>query len=97
MKHLLLVDMEGALAKVDLVARQNNDNILLSIALDLLEPLAQALEARLVGEVKGENHALGAAVIGGGYGAEALLAGSVPDLDSGLVVIQLHLLLFLNS
>lgn len=43
----------------------------------------------LVGDVVDEEDAHGAAVVGGGDGAEALLTGCVPDLELDALAVQL--------
>lgn len=51
------------------------------VLVDLLEPAVDALEAPLVGDVVHEEDALGAAGVRPDDGAEAALAGGVPQLQ----------------
>jgi hypothetical protein len=47
------------------------------------------MERTLVGDVVDEQNAHGAAVVSGGDGAEALLAGGVPDLQLYALAVEL--------
>lgn len=50
----------------------------------------RTVEGSLVGDVVYQQDAHGAAVVGGGDGAEALLAGRVPDLELDALSIELN-------
>ena len=54
------------------------------------DPVLDVVEALLVGDVVDQHDAHGAAVVGGGDGAEPLLASCVPDLQLDLLPIQLY-------
>lgn len=49
----------------------------------------RTVKGSLVGHVVDEQDAHGAAVVGGGDGPEALLAGGVPDLELDALAIEL--------
>ena len=59
---------------------------------ELQEPAADAVKGGAAGDVVDEERAEGAAVVGGGDGAEALLASGVPDLGLDLLAIDVHAL-----
>ena len=63
---------------VTLVAHQQLVHSLRGVAVDLLQPLLDVVEAVHVGDIVDDADAVGAAVVGGCDGAEALLAGGVP-------------------
>lgn len=52
--------------------------------------MSRTVEGSLVGNVVDQQDAHGAAVVGGRDGAEALLAGRVPDLQLGALSVQLN-------
>ena len=53
------------------------------------ESRERTVERSLVGDIVYQQDAHGAAVVGGGDGAEALLAGRVPDLQLDALAIEL--------
>lgn len=57
--------------------------------LDLGYPVANALKRTAVRDVVDEDDSLGPAEVAGGDGAEALLAGGIPDLKFDALVIDL--------
>ena len=59
---------------------------------EFLEPAADVVEGGAAGDVVDEEGAEGAAVVGGGDGAEALLAGGVPDLGLDVLAVDVHAL-----
>lgn len=63
---------------VALVAHEKLVDTLRSVAVNLLQPLLHVVEAVHVGDIVDDADAMSAAVVGGGDGAEALLAGCVP-------------------
>mmetsp|Transcript_9632 Transcript_9632/g.20473 ORF Transcript_9632/g.20473 Transcript_9632/m.20473 type:complete len:102 (-) Transcript_9632:330-635(-) len=60
------------------------------VLLDLADPVADALERPPVRDVVDEQDALRAAEVGGRDGAEALLAGGVPDLELDAFAVHFH-------
>ena len=76
-----LVGLDGAeVPQVGLVADEHDDDVGLGVVAELLEPALDVLEGGVLGDVVDEEGADGAAVVGRGDGAVALLAGGVPDL-----------------
>lgn len=67
---------------ITLVAYQELVNALGGIAVNLLQPLLDVVEGIHVGDIVHDADAVGTAVVGGGDGAEAFLAGGIP-LSSG--------------
>ena len=58
--------------------------------LDLGYPVANTLEGAAIGDVIDENDPLCPAEVGGGDGAEALLAGGIPDLEFDALVVDFN-------
>merc|ERR1712093_124598 len=84
LRHNLL-----ALLPVAFVADEDLVHAFGSVLLHVRVPGADVVEAALVGKVKDEEDAHGAAVVRGGDCPEALLAGRVPDLQLDLLAIEL--------
>ena len=63
---------------IALVADEELVNTLGRVAVDLLEPLLDVVERVHVGDIVDDTDPVGATVVGGGDGAEALLAGGIP-------------------
>ena len=57
---------------------------------ELQEPAADAVKGGAAGDVVDEERAEGAAVVGGGDGAEELLAGGVPNLGLDDLAVDLE-------
>eukprot|EP00538_Stauroneis_constricta_P002615 CAMPEP_0119545592 /NCGR_PEP_ID=MMETSP1352-20130426/296_1 /TAXON_ID=265584 /ORGANISM="Stauroneis constricta, Strain CCMP1120" /LENGTH=265 /DNA_ID=CAMNT_0007590159 /DNA_START=330 /DNA_END=1129 /DNA_ORIENTATION=+ len=85
-RHDLLVE------HVALVPHQNLVDVHVRVLLDLGDPVADGLEGAAVGDVVDQQDALGAAEVGRGDGAEALLAGRVPDLQLDLGAVDVDVL-----
>ena len=75
--------------QVGLVADEELVDILAGVAVDLVEPLLDVVEGFVVGDVVHDDDAVGAAVVRGGDGAEALLAGGVPNLELDGLAVEL--------
>lgn len=76
-----LVGLDGAeVSQIGLVAHEHDDDVGLGVVAELLEPALDVLERGVLGDVVNEEGADGAAVVGRGDGAVALLPGGVPDL-----------------
>mmetsp|Transcript_8630 Transcript_8630/g.24220 ORF Transcript_8630/g.24220 Transcript_8630/m.24220 type:complete len:319 (-) Transcript_8630:1038-1994(-) len=75
--------------QVGLVADEELVDILAGVAVDLVEPLLDVVEGFVVGDVVDDDDAVGAAVVRGGDGAEALLAGGVPNLELDGLAVEL--------
>jgi len=80
-RGLLGLDLALGGGKVGLVACEGYDDVRVSPAQELLHPRLRAVVRVLVGEVEDDNGGGGAAVVHGGEGPVALLAGGVPDLE----------------
>lgn len=65
---------------IALVADEQLVDALSGVAVDLLQPLLDVVERVHVGHIVDNADAMGATVVGGGDGAEALLAGGIPLL-----------------
>lgn len=77
---LALLDGDDALAlEVDLVARDDDGDVVAEHLLELLDPDLDAVEGAAVGDVVDEEGAVGVAVVDGPQGVETLLPGRVPD------------------
>ena len=63
---------------ITLVAHEQLVHTLRSVAVDLLQPLLDVVEAVHVRDIVDDANAVSAAVVGGCYRAEAFLAGRVP-------------------
>ena len=61
----------------------------ISMLLNLRDPIADGLEGPPIGDVVNQQDALGAAEVGRGDGAEAFLAGRVPDLELDTLAVHL--------
>ena len=59
---------------------------------ELIEPATDVLERRGASDVVDDEGSDGAAVIGGGDGAEAFLAGGIPNLSFDFFVVDEHAL-----
>ncbi|KAF2601324.1 hypothetical protein F2Q70_00024534 [Brassica cretica] len=59
---------------------------------ELVEPATDVLERRGAGDVVDDEGSDGAAVVGGGDGAEAFLAGGIPNLSFDFFVVDEHAL-----
>lgn len=69
---------------IALVAYEQLVDSVCGVSVDLLQPLLDVVEGVHVSDIVDDADAVGAAVVGGGDGSEALLSSSVP-LDRGLV------------
>jgi hypothetical protein len=67
--------------KIGFVADQQFNNILVSVLIDLCQPVLDVFEGLSIGDVVDQDDAVGSLVVGGGDGLEPFLAGSVPDLQ----------------
>lgn len=76
--------------QVTLVSHQELADALTAVPLHLLQPHANVGKRLGVGNVIDDNNAVGAAVIGGGDGAEAFLAGGVPYLELDGLAFQVN-------
>jgi hypothetical protein len=75
--------------QVALVAHEQLVDVLARVAVDLVQPLLDVGEGVPVGDVVDDDDAVGAAVVGRGDGAEALLPRRVPDLQLDGLGLQL--------
>ena len=75
---------------VTLIPKNHLLHICTSVLFNVPDPVLDVVEALLVGDVVDQHDAHGAAVVGGGDGAEPLLASCVPDLQLDLLPIQLY-------
>lgn len=66
--------------QIALVADQHDDNVGVGVVTKLLQPPGHILVRLVLADVVNEQGANSAAVVGGGNGAVALLAGGIPDL-----------------
>ena len=64
--------------KIRLVSNDNLVNLLVTVLLDLTEPVLDVIEGLLVGDIIDKNVAVSSAVVSLRDGAEALLASSIP-------------------
>ena len=72
---------------VALVADEDAGDVVGGVFLDLVHPVFDGAEALAVGDVVGDDDAVGALVVAARDGFEALLASRVPDLQfDGLAV-----------
>jgi hypothetical protein len=85
-----LVGVDLAVRAVRLVADKELVDVVGRELVDLLQPVADVVERLLVRDVVDDDDAVRAAVVGGGDGAEALLAGRVPDLELDLLAVELE-------
>jgi len=75
---------------VDLVADKDGGHVGADVLLQLVEPVADLLEGGVVGDIEHDHDAVGAAIVAGGDGPEALLAGSIPHLELDVLLVDLH-------
>ena len=75
--------------QITLVAHQHDHNIRVRMISQLLQPPRHILVGLVLGDVVDEQSAHGAAIVGGGDGAVALLAGRVPDLGLDRLAVDL--------
>ncbi len=76
--------------EVALVADEKEDGVFFGVGLYFVHPkLADIFKAEEVGEVKHQQDPLTASVVSTGDGPEPFLAGSVPDLELNIFVINL--------
>jgi hypothetical protein len=68
--------------QVRLIAYQNNNDIVASLASDIIHPLARVFKGLLVGDVVHDDRYAGVANVGGNQGSEPLLTGCVPEVHS---------------
>lgn len=54
----------------------------------MLQPILQVMEGYRVSYIKGNDEALSSPVVSFGYGVEALLASSIPYLQSNLSLVE---------
>jgi hypothetical protein len=77
--HLCYRVLDNLLVRhIGLVANQQLVHALGGVSVNLLQPLLHVVERVHVGDIVDDADAVGAAVVGGCDGAEALLAGRVP-------------------
>jgi hypothetical protein len=87
---LALLGRDDSLGReVGLVADEELVDILAGVAVDLVEPLLDVVKGFVVGDVVDDDDAVGAAVVRGGDGAEALLSGGVPNLELDCLAVEL--------
>ena len=67
--------------EIGLVADEQLDDVLIAVLVDLSEPVLDVLEGLAISDVVNKDDAMRSLVVGGSDGLEALLAGSVPDLQ----------------
>ena len=88
---LALLDGDDALAlEVDLVARDDDGDVVAEHLLELLDPDLDAVEGAAVGDVVDEEGAVGVAVVDGPQGVETLLPGRVPDGQVYTLVVDVE-------
>lgn len=75
--------------QIGLVAHQHDDNILVGMVAQLPQPPFHILVRQMLGDVVDEQGTHGAAIIGRGDGAVALLSGRIPDLRFNCFPIDL--------
>lgn len=63
------------------LTHEHGDDLVAGVLLDLAQPLGQAAEGLLTGDVVGQDQRIGAAVVALRDGAEPLLPRRVPDLQ----------------
>ena len=74
-----------------LVADKEENGILFCVGFDLIHPkFADIIKAEGIGEVKDEEDALAAPIVGTGNGPEAFLPSGVPDLELDIFAINLY-------
>ena len=66
--------------QIALVPHQHYDNVAVGVVSELFQPPRHVLEGLVLADIVDEQGSDGAAVVGGGDGSIALLAGGVPDL-----------------
>lgn len=76
--HLSVDNLLGH--EIALVSDEELVDVVRGVLLNLREPLLHVVEALHIGDIIDDSNAVGAAVVGGGDGAEALLASGIPDL-----------------
>ena len=67
--------------EIGLVTDEELVDVFGRVTVDFVQPLLDVVEGLLVGDVVDHNDAVGAAVVAGSDGAEALLSSRVPDLE----------------
>lgn len=75
--------------QIALVSHQHYYDICVGMVPQLLQPSRHVLVSLVLADIVHEEGADGATVIGGGDGAIALLAGSIPDLGLDSLVVDL--------
>mmetsp|Transcript_24079 Transcript_24079/g.75448 ORF Transcript_24079/g.75448 Transcript_24079/m.75448 type:complete len:263 (+) Transcript_24079:560-1348(+) len=76
--------------EIALVPHQELVHVLVGVAVDLVEPLLDVVEALLVRHIIHHNNAVSPAVVAAGDCAEALLPGSIPNLQLDHLALELH-------
>ena len=66
--------------EIGFIAHQEFDNILVSVLVDLSQPVLNVLEGLSVGDIVDEDDSVSTFVVRGSDGLEAFLSGGVPNL-----------------
>jgi hypothetical protein len=77
---------------VALVSHKNLVDMDISVLLNLGDPVANGFKRAAISDIIDEEDSLGTTEIGSGNGAEALLAGSVPNLELDASAINIDVL-----
>ena len=75
--------------QIALVADEDAGNVVAGVLLNLSHPVLNSAERIAAGDIVGDNNAVGTLVVAGSDGLEALLTGSVPNLQLDRLAVNL--------
>jgi hypothetical protein len=89
-EFLALLGAHDTLAlQIALVADEDAGNVVAGVLLNLSHPVLNSAERIAAGDIVGDNNAVGTLVVAGSDGLEALLTGSVPNLQLDRLAVNL--------
>lgn len=83
-------------SQIGLVTHEELVDILRSISVNFMQPLFHIVERLLVSDVVDDNDSMGTTVIRRSNGTEALLSGSIPDLQLDSLAVKFNCADFLH-
>lgn len=83
--------------QIRLVAHKHDNDVVSSLAPDIVDPFPGVLEGLGVGDIVDDNGDAGVADVGGDETAEAFLASCVPELESHGAVLEVHSLRIVSA
>lgn len=101
-KHLtvstaLFIGYLSSLGQVALVAHQKLEHFLITILVDLSEPIFDPLKRVLISNVVDDDDAVGTPIVAAGYRFKSILSSRIPYLQFDFLALHFQILHFLMS